>query len=93
MRLILLMKIGTTAVLSIARAIARNGVKFHQNIELVAFAGEEQGLYGSRAYARTFLALFEYCISSTNLHRRTSKSRCEYHTYDSSGHACVSQAR
>ncbi|KAF9077072.1 hypothetical protein BDP27DRAFT_1313087 [Rhodocollybia butyracea] len=43
---------GTTAVLSIARAIARNGVKFHQNVELVAFAGEEQGLYGSKAYAR-----------------------------------------
>jgi len=43
---------GTTAVLSIARTIARTGVKFHQNVELVAFAGEEQGLYGSRAYAR-----------------------------------------
>ncbi|KAF5393095.1 hypothetical protein D9757_001241 [Collybiopsis confluens] len=43
---------GTTAVLNIARTIARTGVKFHQNVELVAFAGEEQGLYGSRAYAR-----------------------------------------
>ncbi|KAF8827113.1 hypothetical protein HHX47_DHR5000824 [Lentinula edodes] len=48
---------GTTAVLSIARAIARNGVKFHQNVELVAFAGEEQGLYGSRAYARELRSL------------------------------------
>ncbi|KAJ3782666.1 hypothetical protein GGU10DRAFT_335358 [Lentinula aff. detonsa] len=48
---------GTTAVLSIARAIARNGVKFHQNVELVAFAGEEQGLYGSRAYANQLRSL------------------------------------
>ncbi|KIK67733.1 hypothetical protein GYMLUDRAFT_36484 [Collybiopsis luxurians FD-317 M1] len=43
---------GTIAVLGIARTIARAGVKFHQNVEVVAFAGEEQGLYGSRAYAR-----------------------------------------
>ncbi|KAJ4479204.1 hypothetical protein J3R30DRAFT_3882692 [Lentinula aciculospora] len=48
---------GTIAVLSIARAIARNCVKFHQNVELVAFAGEEQGLYGSRAYARELRSL------------------------------------
>ena len=45
---------GTTAVLSIARTIGRTGVKFHQNVELVAFAGEEQGLYGSKAYARNY---------------------------------------
>ncbi|KAJ3972025.1 Zn-dependent exopeptidase [Lentinula raphanica] len=48
---------GTTAVLSIARAIARNGVKFRQIVELVAFAGEEQGLYGSRAYANELRSL------------------------------------
>ncbi|KAK7470342.1 hypothetical protein VKT23_001771 [Stygiomarasmius scandens] len=42
---------GTTALLNIARAIGRNGVKFHQNVELVAFAGEEQGLFGSRYYS------------------------------------------
>ncbi|EJF59118.1 Zn-dependent exopeptidase [Dichomitus squalens LYAD-421 SS1] len=43
---------GTTALLGIARVIARKGLKFRKNVQLVAFAGEEQGLYGSRYYAR-----------------------------------------
>ncbi|KAF8076678.1 hypothetical protein FPV67DRAFT_1405797 [Lyophyllum atratum] len=43
---------GTVALLSIARTILRKGIKFHSNVELVAFAGEEQGLLGSKAYAR-----------------------------------------
>ncbi|KAG5654587.1 hypothetical protein H0H81_011562 [Sphagnurus paluster] len=43
---------GTIALLSIARTILREGIKFHSNVELVAFAGEEQGLLGSRAYSR-----------------------------------------
>ncbi|KIP06642.1 hypothetical protein PHLGIDRAFT_106723 [Phlebiopsis gigantea 11061_1 CR5-6] len=43
---------GTVALISIARAIARTGVTFKKNIQLCAFAGEEQGLLGSRAYAR-----------------------------------------
>ncbi|KAF9478678.1 Zn-dependent exopeptidase [Pholiota conissans] len=43
---------GTVGVLSIARVIGRKGVKFHSNVELAFFAGEEQGLLGSRAYAR-----------------------------------------
>ncbi|TRM68225.1 hypothetical protein BD626DRAFT_545402 [Schizophyllum amplum] len=43
---------GTTGVLSIARAIARRNIKFLSNVELVFFAGEEQGLLGSRAYAK-----------------------------------------
>ena len=43
---------GTTGVLSIARAIGRKGVKFLNNVELAFFAGEEQGLLGSYAYAR-----------------------------------------
>ncbi|KAF8914234.1 hypothetical protein CPB84DRAFT_1758773 [Gymnopilus junonius] len=47
---------GTTGVLSIARTIARKGVKFHSNVELAFFAGEEQGLLGSRAYARELRA-------------------------------------
>ncbi|KAF9528013.1 hypothetical protein CPB83DRAFT_855186 [Crepidotus variabilis] len=42
---------GTTGVLSIARTIGRRGVKFHSNVELCFFAGEEQGLLGSKAYA------------------------------------------
>ncbi|KAG1744383.1 hypothetical protein EDB19DRAFT_1827008 [Suillus lakei] len=43
---------GTVALLGIARAIAHSGLTFRSNVELVAFAGEEQGLYGSKAYAR-----------------------------------------
>lgn len=42
---------GTVSILSIARAISKRGVRFHSNVQLVAFAGEEQGMLGSRAYA------------------------------------------
>ncbi|KAI0085531.1 Zn-dependent exopeptidase [Irpex rosettiformis] len=42
---------GTIAILAIARAIAKNGIKFKRNVQLCTFAGEEQGLIGSRAYA------------------------------------------
>ena len=45
---------GTTALLAIARTIARKGVTFRKNVQLVAFSGEEQGLLGSKAYAREF---------------------------------------
>ncbi|KAI0632801.1 Zn-dependent exopeptidase [Trametes polyzona] len=43
---------GTTALLGIARAIARKGVQFRKNVQICAFSGEEQGLYGSRYYAQ-----------------------------------------
>ncbi|KAA1474251.1 Zn-dependent exopeptidase [Dentipellis sp. KUC8613] len=43
---------GTTGILAIARTIGRTGVTFRSNVELALFAGEEQGLYGSYAYAR-----------------------------------------
>ncbi|KAJ6538480.1 hypothetical protein DFH09DRAFT_1263378 [Mycena vulgaris] len=42
---------GTMAILAVARTIARKGIKFHSNVQLVLFAGEEQGLLGSKAYA------------------------------------------
>jgi len=42
---------GTSGLLAIAKAIERKSVKFDMNVELVAFAGEEQGLLGSQAYA------------------------------------------
>lgn len=45
---------GTIALLSIARAIAQNSVTFKKNVQLCTFAGEEQGLLGSRAYAGMF---------------------------------------
>ena len=44
---------GTTGLLAIARTIKQLGVTFRSNVELVAFAGEEQGLYGSKFYSRT----------------------------------------
>ncbi|THG96799.1 hypothetical protein EW026_g5102 [Hermanssonia centrifuga] len=47
---------GTIALLAIARTIARKGITFKKNVQLVAFAGEEQGLLGSRAYARQLRA-------------------------------------
>ena len=43
---------GTTGLLAIARAIGRKNIRFLTNVELVFFAGEEQGLLGSRAYAK-----------------------------------------
>ncbi|KAF9649152.1 Zn-dependent exopeptidase, partial [Thelephora ganbajun] len=43
---------GTTAILAIARAISRKRIQFKSHVELVAFAGEEQGLWGSRYYSR-----------------------------------------
>ncbi|KAJ8474664.1 hypothetical protein ONZ51_g7073 [Trametes cubensis] len=43
---------GTAALLGIARAIARRGVVFKTNVLLCAFAGEEQGMVGSKAYAK-----------------------------------------
>ena len=45
---------GTTSILSIARSIGTTGIRFKKNVELCLFAGEEQGLVGSRAYARAF---------------------------------------
>ena len=49
---------GTVALLSIARTIKRTGIKFKKNVQLAAFAGEEQGLLGSHAYARAYLSFY-----------------------------------
>ena len=54
---------GTTGLLAIARTIKRLGITFHSNVELVAFAGEEQGLLGSRHYAGAFLSASCHSIS------------------------------
>ncbi|KAI0334163.1 Zn-dependent exopeptidase [Cubamyces sp. BRFM 1775] len=43
---------GTAALLGIARAIVRRGVVFKANVLFCAFAGEEQGMIGSKAYAK-----------------------------------------
>ncbi|KAF8622131.1 hypothetical protein AX15_007262 [Amanita polypyramis BW_CC] len=42
---------GSISLLSIARTIARKGIKFRSNVQLCLFAGEEQGLLGSKAHA------------------------------------------
>ncbi|CAG7847752.1 Peptide hydrolase {ECO:0000256/RuleBase:RU361240} {ECO:0000256/RuleBase:RU361240} [Serendipita indica DSM 11827] len=43
---------GVVHLLSIARAISTKSVYFNVDVELCAFAGEEQGLLGSSAYAK-----------------------------------------
>ncbi|KAF8327748.1 uncharacterized protein EI90DRAFT_3066877 [Cantharellus anzutake] len=43
---------GVTHLLAIAKAIKSNKIKFKSPVELVAFSGEEQGLFGSQAYAK-----------------------------------------
>ncbi|KAH9948511.1 Zn-dependent exopeptidase, partial [Amylocystis lapponica] len=47
---------GTIALLSIARVIARKGITFNKNVQFALFSGEEQGLYGSKYYARELRA-------------------------------------
>ncbi|KAG0237723.1 hypothetical protein BGW42_000129 [Actinomortierella wolfii] len=43
---------GTGMVLAVSRAIAEFNVKFERTVILALFSGEEQGLFGSAAYAR-----------------------------------------
>lgn len=44
---------GVVSILAIARAIVEHSIRFIEHeVELVAFAGEEQGLRGSDAYAQ-----------------------------------------
>ena len=44
---------GTMAVLEAARALKATGVKPRRTIRFVLFSGEEQGLHGSKQYAKT----------------------------------------
>ncbi|KAG9310668.1 hypothetical protein JVU11DRAFT_9257 [Chiua virens] len=48
---------GTVSLLAIAQRIKVHSLKFHTNIELIAFAGKEQGLFGSKAYAPLLLMI------------------------------------
>jgi Zn-dependent M28 family amino/carboxypeptidase len=41
---------GTSIVLEVARILSKNGVKPDRTIRFCLFSGEEQGLYGSKAY-------------------------------------------
>jgi carboxypeptidase Q len=47
---------GSMAVLEAARVIAQSGVKPKRTIRFILFSGEEQGLLGSRAYAKAHAA-------------------------------------
>lgn len=47
---------GSIAVLEAARILAASGMKPKRTIRFVLFSGEEQGLYGSRMYARDHAA-------------------------------------
>ncbi|SJL02392.1 uncharacterized protein ARMOST_05719 [Armillaria ostoyae] len=67
---------GTTGILSIARAIGAKGVNFHTNVELVLFAGEEQGLLGSKAYSRELRA------AESNLTLVIQADMTAYHALD-----------
>jgi acetylornithine deacetylase/succinyl-diaminopimelate desuccinylase-like protein len=44
---------GTALVLEVARVLAGSGIEFDATLVFVAFAGEEQGLIGATAHART----------------------------------------
>ncbi|RUO96923.1 hypothetical protein BC936DRAFT_141250, partial [Jimgerdemannia flammicorona] len=43
---------GTSMLLQSAHLIHQHSLSFDRTLQLVAFSGEEQGLFGSRAYAR-----------------------------------------
>src|SRR5262249_11095156 len=43
---------GSAVVLEAARLLAKSGVKPRRTIRFVLFTGEEQGLYGSKAYVK-----------------------------------------
>jgi carboxypeptidase Q len=47
---------GSMVVLEAARAIARSGVKPRRTVRFILFSGEEEGLFGSRAYAAAHAA-------------------------------------
>jgi Zn-dependent M28 family amino/carboxypeptidase len=65
---------GIAGLLAIARTIKRLGIRFRSNVELVAFAGEEQGLFGSKHYARTFDG-FRVFRNLYTLHRGNARGR------------------
>ncbi|PWN36560.1 Zn-dependent exopeptidase [Meira miltonrushii] len=43
---------GTTMLLAVARHLGKHRIEFNREIRLVAFSGEEQGLVGSKNYAK-----------------------------------------
>ncbi|MDZ7343023.1 MAG: M20/M25/M40 family metallo-hydrolase [candidate division KSB1 bacterium] len=58
---------GTSAVLAIAKAFGAAKQKPKRSVLLMAFAGEEKGLYGSRAYVESPLFPLENTVAMLNL--------------------------
>lgn len=85
---------GTTAVLNIARTIGRLGITFKQNVEIVFFAGEEQGLWGSKGYSSSSSSLYPFLpIVCAKLEcRAPAGRRCKRDGRYSWRHACLPQA-
>jgi len=57
---------GTSAVLELARVFAQSGTKFNFTLRFASWSGEEQGLYGSRAYAAKVKAEGQNIIAALN---------------------------
>lgn len=55
---------GTAAILHTARILS--GLSFERTLRIIAFSGEEQGLYGSAAYAKRAADLDEHIIAVYN---------------------------
>jgi hypothetical protein len=58
---------GTSAVLAIAKAFGAAAQKPQRSVLLMAFAGEEKGLFGSRAYVEQPLLPLENTVAMLNL--------------------------
>jgi hypothetical protein len=58
---------GTCAVLAIARAFGASKKKPKRSVLLMAFAGEEKGLFGSRAYVENPLLPLDKTVAMLNL--------------------------
>jgi Zn-dependent M28 family amino/carboxypeptidase len=61
---------GSAHLLAVAEALGRSGVVFGKNVTFAFFAGEEQGLLGSHAFAG------EWTISSQSYLTLSTQSNC-----------------
>jgi Zn-dependent M28 family amino/carboxypeptidase len=57
---------GSSNLLEFATVIAEQNVRFEKTLRLLSFSGEEQGLLGSRAYARHLASIGENVIAMFN---------------------------
>lgn len=61
---------GTGHLLAVVEAIRKGGVKFEKKVQVAFFSGEEQGLYGSHAYAgESSTTSNEICLRGADLDR------------------------